>query len=652
MGDISLTQTHLANPDWVLADVLAAGFVPPPPVDLVQWAKDNIFFDKDDDFPGPFNFDRFPFLVDILRALQPDHPCRWVTLAKSAQSSGTMTANVFTLGTMDLDPTGFLYTHPTNDNALRWVRTKFNPMVRLSPRAGALFPPSGSKEGGASLLYKERRDGRGWLQVSGAGSEASLSLISPRCQVQDDLAKWVTNDAGDPEDQANSRSKAKRNAKIFKVSTPLIAPGCRITAAYEKSSQGQFYVPCPHCGHEHVLTWENLRAATPRGGPEKAAFTCPVCGGLIEQHHRPDMLRRGRWVHRYPERCNRRMGFHIWTAYSPLQTWASIIERHEDAEGDPLKERVFSNDELGLAYQAKGDAPPAEGLETRAQDAKLPRGTVPAGGLLLALGCDCQGDRVEWALWAGHEHMQRTLVEVGVIPHHIREPEARAELDALLARPWRRAAGPSRPADLLAIDANTYTDDVLGWCRSHPVSRVIAVRGVAPDTAPVIELVKGKEKNRRTGKKRRGGGRFFNVGASPIKFGLYEDLAKEDPLQTGYVHFVDGLGRTVFDQLTVEYREAKKQRDGSVKYLWVKPSGSPNEQLDMAVYATAGLHKLGWSTMTPEAWARLAENREPAAAADQGDLEDLLANPATTTTPAAAPSPTKTDRRSLANRLA
>jgi phage terminase large subunit GpA-like protein len=80
-------------------------------------------------------------------------------------------------------------------------------------------------------MFKERADYRGSLLISGANSAASLSQVSMRRQVQDDLAKWVPNSAGDPEGQADSRSSAFDFAKILKISTPLVVPGCRITAA-------------------------------------------------------------------------------------------------------------------------------------------------------------------------------------------------------------------------------------------------------------------------------------------------------------------------------------------------------------------------------------------------------------------------------------
>ena len=47
--------------------------------------------------------------------------------------------------------------------------------------------------------------------------------------VEDDLSKWEPNAAGDPETQADNRARAIEFAKILKISTPLVLPGCKIT---------------------------------------------------------------------------------------------------------------------------------------------------------------------------------------------------------------------------------------------------------------------------------------------------------------------------------------------------------------------------------------------------------------------------------------
>ena len=190
--------------DEALAEVLA----PPPPVDFEAWAAANVVFtERESAMPGPYNPERFRPFSEILAALGPDDPCRVVTVSKGAQIGGTVIANLFLSGALDLDPGDFLYCHPTEENARRWSKLKLMPMIRASRRLSALFPEK-SRDGGDSVLFKERFDGRGSLLISGANSPASLSQISMRRQVQDDLAKWAPNSAGDPETQADSRSSA------------------------------------------------------------------------------------------------------------------------------------------------------------------------------------------------------------------------------------------------------------------------------------------------------------------------------------------------------------------------------------------------------------------------------------------------------------
>ena len=189
--------------------MVARSLRPAPPVDLAGWAVRNVRFGTESPFPGPFDLDRFPFYRRLLECLSPEHPARVVVLRGSAQIGKTVIAEIFLGGTQDLDPGPFLYVHPTEHNAHRWVRSKWRPMIRSTPALSRIFESRSSKEGGTSLMMQERRDGQGMLIVSGANSAAALSMISARRQVQDDLSKWSTiKGEGDPEGLADDRSKA------------------------------------------------------------------------------------------------------------------------------------------------------------------------------------------------------------------------------------------------------------------------------------------------------------------------------------------------------------------------------------------------------------------------------------------------------------
>lgn len=620
-----------ASAAWMAQDVLADVFEPPPMIDYLAWAEDNIVFTKrESQFPGPYNRERFSYFDAILGALSPEDPCRTVTMSKSAQLGGTVLANIFTGGSLEMDPGDFLYVHPTDENARRWSKMKLAPMLKGTDALRRIFPMR-ARDGLDSLLYKERLDGQGAIQISGANSPAGLSQVSMARQVQDDLAKWDMNPAGDPETQADSRSQGYEFAKIFKISTPMVVPGCRITTNFEAGSQEYLHVPCPHdeCGHMQTLEWQNFLAALDEDKPEAAHFTCVSCGASIEEHHRPKMLRGGQWIAESPKMMRVHRSFYLWSAYSQLQSFERIARSWLAARGDPPKEQTFMNDVVGKAYRILGEAPPWEALRDRASESEYARGTIPAGFPLVTCGADCQGDRVEWQVIAWGPNKRRAVVEYGVFDGHISEPKCHAKLNGLLKQGFTNAYGRKVEIDLLAIDGNAYTEDVWEWAKKHPASRAIMVRGGNSDGAPLIKRVK---KEYRKGKLARYSRRFYTFNGSVLKMALYRNLRKEDPVATGYILFPRGLEDEYFRQLTAETRkEETNRRTGFKRWLWVKDPSVANEALDTANQAEIAFVRLaGVQRTLPDAdWDRLFAERECAEEGVQGDFEDLLFAPVT-----------------------
>ncbi|WP_409188431.1 phage terminase large subunit family protein [Bradyrhizobium sp. RDM4] len=572
-------------------------------------------------FQGPYNRRLFPYFDEILRALSPADPCRFITVAGSAQVGKTTIANVFTCGTMALGKGTFLYSHPTEDNARRWSKIKLARMVGGIPALREEFPQR-SRDGADSTFYKERRDGNLSLLISGANSPATLSQITVEFQVQDDLAKWELNSAGDPEAQADSRSRAVEFAKVLKISTPLVMPGCRITANLEAGSQEYPYVPCPHCEHFQVLEWENMLANLDLARPELAHFSCIACGGVIEEHHRPQMLARFEWRAHNEKAKREHRSFWIWSAYSYLQSFERIAREYLKYKGDQAGEKTFANDTTGKAYHARGEAPPWEKLRDRAAASHYGRGKIPSGAVLIFLGIDCQGDRVEWHLVGMGRNYRRFVVDYGVVPGHISEKGCQEKLGALLEQRWINASGNALAADMAAIDGNAWTEDVWTFAKKFPRSKLIMVRGSNRDEAPRFIRVR-RETNEKTGKLLRYASRFYNFNASIMKMGFYRDLAKEDPLADGYVSFPKGLDDEYFRQLTAERRTPEK-RHGFTVYRWTKDSTQANEALDTMNQAEAASIRFGVRGMPDQVWTKYELERETVIAPRQGDLEDLL----------------------------
>lgn len=615
-----------ADAERVRFEVMAEAWAPPPPVDYLKWAEENISFsERESAYPGPYNRDLFPYFDEILRALSPDDPCRVVTLKKSAQLGGTVVANIFTGGSIAMDPGDFLYVHPTEPNAQRWSKMKLSPMLKGTSALRTIFPQK-ARDGHDSLLYKERVDARGAIQISGANSPASLSQVTMKRQVQDDLSKWDANTAGDPEAQADSRSQSHEFAKILKISTPLIMPGCKITKNFEDGSQEYFYLACPHCEHMQVLAWENMLSNLDEEKPEDAHFTCDECGCVIEQHHLTDMRRKHEWRAHNPKARRHHRSFHLWSCVSILQSWERIARSWLKAKGDPASEQTFLNDVVGEAYQAQGEAPPWEALRDRGAESDYPRGRIPAGALIITIGIDCQDDRVEWQVVGHGRNKNRFVIEYGVFAGHITDDTCQEKLSALVKQTWPNASGRRLGADRIAIDGNAYTEDVWEWVKKHPASLVMMVRGNNTDAAPLLQQVR-KERHRKTGKILRYSKRFFSFNASVLKMGLYRNCKKEDPLDTGYIAFPTGLEDEFYRQFTAERRVARKNKDGFEVYNWEKDPTQANEALDTMNQAQAAAIRFGVQSMPEAMWDRYEAERDSHPAEAQGDLEDLLAFP-------------------------
>ncbi len=309
-------------------------------IDLELWAAANVeFTDRESAFPGYYDPDRSPHLSEVLRALGPCDSCRIVTVKASAQVGKSTIARIFMLANIVGDPCDFLYTHPTLDSARRWSKLK------LSPFLSRLNVPLAADR----ILFKRRKDGLASIKVAGATAPSSLEGSTVRCQVQDDLSKWVDNRQGDPEARADTLSFLATPSKILKTSTPLVLPECRITRSFERGSQERFYVPCPHCGTMQTFEFENF---FPRG----EAFLCVsnACRGFIEDGDRRRILPRGEWRAMNPNAAPEHRSFEIWSAYNLAVSFEFIARQYHEARGDTLRQRCFANDVLGRAWPLVG----------------------------------------------------------------------------------------------------------------------------------------------------------------------------------------------------------------------------------------------------------------------------------------------------------
>lgn len=653
----------------VVAEAAAAAMAPPPPPDITRWCEENIVFDERSPMPGPFRISAFPFLRDIHECLSPEHPSREVTIRGSAQWGKTISVLQPTLGAWhEYTPLDSLVVHPTMSAATEWVNNKWLPMRRQAPALRAVFGDGRGGDNRDATFNQETLNRNGSLKVASSGSPADLTGTTRRLVIMDDLSKYEMTDFGDPEALATSRAAAFEDAKIVRISTPLIDGTCRITKAFLRSDQRFYHVPCPHCGNMAPLTWENFKA---RIDPERlhaAHFVCEPCGGVIEHHHKVAMVAAGRWVAK--NAAGDHPGFHLWRAYVPQRDWASIAVEYAQVMGwtrltltqatesalrgevEAETEQTFFNDVLGLPYQQASKGPDWTALRDRVENAKpeeqMGRGELPGKGLILAAGVDCQLDRIEVHLVAFGAGFQRYAFDYKIIEHSIADEKGREALDAILKTTWRTTLGRRIALDMLAIDGGAYTNAVWDWAKRHPWSRVIIVKGSSTQNGPAMLPMKFERKA--DGQAKRAQKRAFLLNVSQLKADFYAYLAKDDPISRGYCGFAAGFGDEYFRQISSEVRVLKRARTGAVTSQWelVEPTRR-NEALDTMLYAEAAARRKGWASMTEEQWAALELERGSAPAEAQADLFD---GAATQIVPEPAPKPqppAREDQRSRFN---
>lgn len=628
---------------------IARGLRPAPKLGVAAWAEEYrvISAESGSRYPGRWRNERAPHLAEIMDALGPDDPAEDVVFVASAQVGKSEAAINFFGFVVTQDPGPMIIVLPSHDEAIKYVRTKLQPAIDETPSLRLrVLEMTNRTERGSTASYKRFRGG--FAQITFAGSSKGLQMLSARYTIGDEVSEWpaVAGERGDPVAQLKVRTKTyERDRKRFWVSTPSILGMCRISADYERSDRRRRYVPCPHCGAYQVLTFGRLKWRSD-AWPHRAWFECAANGCVIEHTEKPEMLARGVWIATAgedppgeffaPEELGkwqartvstRVRGFHIWQAYTLFSTWDSIVAEWLEAQGGHERQRVFTQQVLGEAWEDRGDAPEAEKLHARRVE-KLERGHPPEGPVVFTGATDVQGNRLEWAVWGWSEGMTRWLVDWGVIEGDPYDPTTWAAHDRMMeARRYAPGGRGQIDVEAWAVDSGYASQAVYAYCRSRP--RVFAVDGRHGRTEPFIGAPR-KVEVRWNGKRIPKGAVLWPVGTFPLKSDLYAAIRRtiNGPDETGAwppgaMILPGDVALAYAEQLTAEHMVAVEARSGMMVHQWQKLAGRPNEALDIACYARAMAYHLRLDRLTPDQWQALRAER---CGADEDRQSDLFAD--------------------------
>ncbi len=618
----------LANGHATYRQSFHAGLLPDPELWVDQWAVQHAQIPSEGNAEGgKYNLDRTPFAGEVMHVLSPAHPCNRVVVMAASQMLKTQTAMNWLMALVDAAPANILALMPSGDLASR-LSARINKTLKATTKVTDLFARPRTRDGKNTDSTKEFKGGT--LHIATAGSAANLAEIPARYGYGDEIDDWDTDlqGQGDPiEIFENRGSTYGRNRKWYYSSSPKKPRGIsKILELFERGDQRYYFVPCPHCGHEHVLNFENLRVDDDLTW---AKMMCPDCGALIDEYEKTAMLAKGRWRATSTSRDGT-ISFTLSQLYAPMgwTSWLELARLHEAAEdalrhGDQTKMQAFYNTRLALVYDNTRGVTTVDALKARAED--YPPRTIPDPALVVTMAVDTQPDRLEVQIEAwgpGTEHWVMDHIVLDGSP--TRPPDEVGSvwmrLDEIRRTPFQHASGVLIPISAWGIDSGgSNTQDVYNYGSDRRASGCVILKGHSKPNRPIISTKPSKQDIEWGGKHSPEGAELWMVGTDVAKDWIFNSI--ELPAGPRAFHFHKKLSDEWFEQLLSE-RRIKKMRGGQVVEAWHKPDHVRNEALDITVYNTTIAFKLGLHKWSALDWQRLRDKLIP-----KGRSEDLFSAP-------------------------
>ncbi len=557
---------------------------PPTRMTVSEWADRYRYLPSESAAEaGKWRTDRAEYLRGPMDAFTD--PSVWMMAVMKSAQTGFTELILNTIGyRIDRDPGPGLAVYPTDGLAEVFSKDRLSPSVRDSPRLREKVADPKGRDSGNTIYHKKYPGGQ--LAIVSAQSPSELAGRPVRDVWLDEVDRMPASagSEGDPIDLATARTKTFWNRKIVLVSTPTIKGLSRIDKAYEESDKRVFEVPCPHCGHHHVLRWGNVvwNKDTPaKGDAAKAMIQCPSCHGFYSNAQKNAAVRKGRWVATAPFKGI--AGFWINEIYSPWTTVAEMATRWYAVKDDPARLQVFVNTALAECWDGEGETISDADLLARSEKFAA---AMPARALVLTAGVDTQPDRLEVEIvgWGAGEESWSIDYRVIYGDPDIAEGQAGSPWDILLdllRKPVRHEWGVDVAISATCIDTGGHnTQAVYGFVKRHKFSKIFGVKGRGGAGIPIVSSPQRK----RTGKVKRPID-LFTVGVDQAKDTIVRRLAIKEA-GPGFCHFPFGRDGEWFRQLTAEKRVTKYKK-GFPRREWVKADGRRNEALDCRVYAFA-----------------------------------------------------------------
>lgn len=286
---------------------------------ILQWVTERgIVSEKGE----PFDFHDRPWLIDILTDWTPQ-----IALMACAQVGKSVTFSIKTLFAIKHLRFNAIYTMSSDDDVRKFVTSKMNPIIEANRHEF-----KGMDTDSIELKEFDKRF------VFFQGTNSKTAGVS-------DTADLLIHDEISRSDQiVIERFKSRTKESPYKGRWMFSNPGTErdeLDLQHQKSDQKEWFIICPSCKDEHVMTWPDSVDL------EKKIYICKACKIPISD----DTRRGGRWIDKFGKvwdgTLNPNCKVSGWRISHLMCCWITPEELIEDSEGDPA---YFNNFVLGKAY--------------------------------------------------------------------------------------------------------------------------------------------------------------------------------------------------------------------------------------------------------------------------------------------------------------
>ena len=595
-------------------------------------------------WPGPFSYDRTPYLREPIDCLSPDHPARVIAVMKGAQigfSTGVIENGMGWI--MSQTPGNILFLARDEVLVKQAMNQKIDQMIDSCGLRPIIRPNVIRKKNmrtGDTSASKEFPGGS--LTAGSVQVPSRMRQMSIRYGFIDDFeaAPYSDKKAGSTTTLIEGRFAAYMDKmKLFYISTPEVKQTSNIEPVFLLGDQRRYHVPCPCCGEFIPLYWtidveDGEKAGIHYERDDKGklvdgsvGYICQKCGGFFTDKNKYEMNLKGFWK---PTAKPSEIGYysyHISALYAPpgMYDWEHYVRKWIEANpmdgvADSAAVKAFHNTVLGDTWEEMGESPKANALAHNIRDYDI--GEIPeklsiddGNGqiMMLTCGCDLNGKvedaRLDYEIVGWSESGASYSIAHGSVGTFIpREGKNKKDREhwsydqAETLNVWGKFAeiindiyttDTGRRMKISITGVDTGHLDKYAWAFIDNANGFVV--GVKGDKANKFRTLDKDSATFKLGKER---GNLYLADVNKIKDDLAETMklkwsAKEGQNQPpGFMNFPipsDGLYTmpTFFSHFESEHRILDKKKDGSIAGTrWVKRNTVVQNHLwDCRVYA-------------------------------------------------------------------